>query len=130
MLVSLSRDESLILTAEDIDESIRACSDFVPGAKRIGLGQQGKSISAPGTAVLLRELILNKAHEISKTDALKKYWAHFDTFELDRIAESLVAQKAINIILRRDEGGKQEQWFILRPKVLERYMEREAKKED
>lgn len=127
MLVSLSRKEDLVLEQDDIEEAIRACMDFVPGAKRIALGQSGRSISAPGTAVLLRELILHPDHEISKTAALQKYWQHFDTFELDRIAESLVIQKAINIVLKRGEDGKHEQWFILKPKVLERYMERERK---
>ena len=87
----------------------------------------GKSISAPGTAILLKELIMHPDHEISKTAALQKHWAHFDTFELDRIAESLVAQHAINITLRRNGDGKHEQWFILNKKVLERYMEREKK---
>lgn len=127
MLISLSRKQDLILEEEDILEAIKACSDFVPGAKRIGLGQMGKSISAPGTSVLLKELIMNPEHEISKRAALQKHWAHFDTFELDRIAESLVAQNAIVITLKRGEGGKHEQWFVLNKKVLERYMEREKK---
>jgi hypothetical protein len=128
MLVSLSRKQDMILEAADIGEAIRACTDFVPGAKRIGLGQSGKSISAPGTSILLKELITNPAHEISKTQALQKHWAHFDTFELDRIAESLQAQNALTITLKRTgPGGKQEQWFILNQKVLERYMEREGK---
>jgi len=125
MLISLSRKTDLKLEYGDIEEAIRACQDFVPGAKRIALGQVGKSISAPGTAVILRELITISAHEISRTMVLQKHWAHFDSFELDRIAESLFAQKAIDIRLRRDEGGKQETWYILNPKVLERYESKE-----
>lgn len=131
MLVSLSRATDLRLEREDIDEAIKACMDFVPGAKRIGLGQMGKSVSAPGTAILLKELILDPAHEISKSAALQKHWAHFDTFELDRIAESLVNQRAISMTLKRTgENGAHEQWYILKPKVLERYMERERKEKE
>jgi hypothetical protein len=48
---------------------------------------------------------------------------------LDRIAESLVAQNAITITLRRNGDGKHEQFFVLNKKVLERYMEREKKEE-
>lgn len=130
MLVSLSRNMDMKLVASDITESIKACTDFVPGAKRLGLGQMGKSVSAPGTAVLLRELILNPAHEMSKTAALQRHWQHFDTFELDRIAESLYNQKAINIVIRRGDNGQQEPWYVLKQEVLKRYMEREEKKKD
>ena len=124
MLISLSRSTDLRLELSDIDEAIRACQDFVPGAKRVALGQVGKSISAPGTAVLLRELLTTPSHEISRTHALQKHWSHFDAFELDRIAESLFAQKAIEIKMRRDESGKQEMWYILNPVVLDRYRQR------
>lgn len=130
MLISMSRKLDLVLEYDDIEEAIRACQDFVPGAKRVSLGQAGVSVSAPGTAVLLRELLTNPAHEISKEEALIKLWAHFDTFELDRISESLAAQKAITITLRRDKEGKSGQYYILNPRVLERYKTREMQKED
>lgn len=120
MLLSLSRKTDMRLELPDIEEAIRACMDFVPGAKRIAIGQTGTSISAPGTAVLLRELIVNPEHEISRTRALQKHWANFDAFELDRIAESLFAQNAIKIQLRT-EDGKKEQYYVLNPKVLEKY---------
>lgn len=122
MLISLSRSADLRLEHDDIEEAIRACQDFVPGAKRIALGQTGKSVSAPGTAVLLRELLTNPAHEISRTVALQRHWAHFDSFELDRIAESMFAQKAIEIKLRLKEV-----WYILNPVVLARYEKKEEK---
>lgn len=125
MLLSLSRKTDLRIELPDIEEAIRACQDFVPGAKRVSLGQEGKSVSAPGTAVLLRELLVNRTHEISRTAALQKHWAHFDSFELDRIAESLFAQKAITITLKNDEDGKRDTFFILNPKVLERYSKKE-----
>jgi hypothetical protein len=120
MLISLSRDTKLFLEEGDIHEAIRACQDFVPAAKRIALGQVGKSVSASGTAVLLRELLTNPAHEISRTKALQKHWAHFDVTELERIAESLYAQKAIEIKLRR-EGKGNETYYVLNPEVLRRF---------
>lgn len=129
MLVSLSRKPDLIIKEEDIEEAIRACQDFIPGAKRITIGSSGKSASAPGTAMLLKELLLTPEHEISRAGALRKHWAHFDSFELDRIAESLFAQKAIDIRMRRDEEGKQETWYILNPTVLARYETKVAKGE-
>jgi len=121
MLVSLARAPDKMLMKDDVEEAIRACQDFIPGAKRIALGQTGKSISAPGTAVLLRELITNPEHKISRSKALEKYWAHFDFGELDRIAESLFAQRAITIQLVKDGDGHQDTYYFLQPKVLEKF---------
>lgn len=120
MLISLSRQPDLELRFSDIEESIRACQDFVPGAKRVALGQVGKSISAPGTAVLLRDLITNPEHSITRAEALQKMWQHFDSFELDRIAASLEAQKAITIEPLKVDG-KLEINYVLNPKVLDNY---------
>lgn len=130
MLISLSRKQDLRIELADIKEAIRACQDFVPGAKRVALGQVGKSVSAPGTAVLLRELITNKEHQITRTKALQKHWAHFDRFELDRIAESLADQRAITITPHRNgEDGGIDILYVLNPKVLERYEMRKDVKE-
>ena len=128
MLISLSRDTGLYLSLGDIEEAIKACQNFIPGAKRVTIGGSGKSASAPGTAVLLRELITTPSHEISRVNALKKHWAHFDMFELDRIAESLYAQKAIDIMQKVGDSGKPEAFYVLNPKVLERFAAKEGTK--
>jgi len=121
MLVSLSRKTDLRLEYEDVEEAIRACQDFVPGARRVALGQVGNSISAPGTSVLLRALIAHPQNRMSRTEALQHHWRHFDASELDRIAESLHAQKAITLSIERDpETGKPDANYILNPNVLKR----------
>jgi hypothetical protein len=130
MLISLARNPlDMMLSLPDIEEAIKACMDYIPGAKRVALGQIGTSVSAPGTAVLLRELLTNAEHRIRRDHALHKYWHHFDAPELDRIADSLVAQKAIRIVTGRDDDGGLEIWYYLNPKVLERYLERQVKEE-
>lgn len=120
MLVSLSRARDLVITVSDIKEAIVACEDFVPASRKMGLFHLGTSQDAPGTGVLLRELINSDSHEISRTEALRKHWSHFSASELDRIAESLFAQKAIKITLRR-EGNSSEIIYQLSDKVVERY---------
>lgn len=127
MLLSLARDNFMRLEYEDIEEAIRVCKEFIPGAKRVSLGQIGQSVSANGTSVLLRELITTPEHKISRSAALKRHWQHFDSFELDRITESLFAQKAIFILIGPDEEGKNDQIYTLNPKVLERYQARVEK---
>jgi hypothetical protein len=129
MLISLSRKTDLVLEDQDIREAILACQDFVPGARRVAMGG-GKSISAPGTAVFLKELLSRADHnyEMSRTKMLQKHWSYFDAFELDKIAESLVSQKAIKVDFRLNDHGKKEVWYILEQQVVENYQK--LKKED
>jgi hypothetical protein len=125
MLISLSRKRDLRLENEDIKEAIIACQDFVPGAKRVSMGK-GASVSAGGTAVLLRDLLTVEGNRLTRTQALQRHWAHFDSFELDRIVESLFAQKAIDIQIIKDHSGKAEPHYILNPLVIERFRQREG----
>lgn len=122
MLISLSRSTELILQLKDVKEAILACSDFTPAARRVGLMQLGKSASAPGTSVLLLELVKNPAHEISRSEALQKHWSHFNHQELDVIAESLLAQKAITLSIKKDDNGRPETFYTINKKVLENYI--------
>jgi hypothetical protein len=123
MLISLSRSTDLRLTREDINEAIFACQDFVPGARRVSMTSGGQSAAAPGTAAFIQEL-LRRPPEYSwtRTGMAQKHWQYFDVFELDKISESLISAKVITQELRpTGPAGKNELWFILNPKVVERY---------
>jgi hypothetical protein len=127
MLISLSRKTDLNIEYEDIEESIFACQDFIPGARRVAMGQLGASISAHGTSVLLRALMDKDDHMISRAHALEKYWKDFDAPELDRIAESLAASKAIEIKVDRDpKTHKPEMVYCISEEALERTRKRFA----
>lgn len=121
MLISLSRKTNLVLEEADIREAIAACQDFVPGARRISMGG-GKSPSAPGTAVFVRELLSRKEHDygMSRVKMLQKHWSYFDSFELDRIVESLENQKAITLKLI-DNGSGRELYYFLTESVIKNY---------
>jgi len=121
MLISLSRKTDLVLEEQDIREAILACQDFVPGARRVSMGG-GQSASAPGTAVFLREMLSRKeeGYTMSRVAMLQKHWSYFDSFELDRIAESLENQKAITSKLQ-DKGHGRELYYTLSEKVVENY---------
>lgn len=123
MLISLSRKVNLVLEEEDIQEAIIACQDFVPGARRVSMGG-GKSITSVGTATFLKELLSRKEHgyAMTRVNMLKKHWADFDSYELDRIAESLEAQKAVIIKLISLNGStKKEIVYVLTPAVVDNY---------
>lgn len=121
MLLSLSRKTDLVLEELDIREAIESCQAFVPGARRVSMGG-GKSVSAPGTAVFLRELLGRKdeGYRMSRIGMLTKHWSYFDSFELDRIVESLEQQKAI-ISSLMDNGNGRQMYYTLHPKVVENY---------
>lgn len=122
MLISLSRKLDLVLEEADIQEAISVCQGFVPGARRVSMGG-GKSASAPGTAVFLRELLSkgSEGYKMSRVRMLQKHWSYFDSFELDRIVESLENQKAITSKLIDNGNGKRELYYVLSEKVVENY---------
>jgi len=131
MLLSLARGLDLRLEIGDIKEAIIACQDFVPGARKVAMTSGGKSAAAPGTAVFIRELLSRKESDYGMTRIAmgQKHWQYFDMFELDKIAESLKAQKAIREEAKRVEG-KMEVWWYLEPIVIQRYEKTIAEKKE
>jgi Protein of unknown function (DUF3987) len=129
MLISLSNRRDLAVEVGDVKEAITACQAFAPAARRINLMQLGNAKSAPGTSALLMALINAPNSQITRTQALQKHWTYFSAPELDAIAEDLVAQKAITLKLGRDENNRPEVIYTLNPKVLERYMAKNNKKD-
>jgi hypothetical protein len=125
LLVSLSRSTSLEILRADIEEGIRKCLGFVPGARKVALGAQGKSISREGTAVVLRYLLQHPEHAVSKTKLLQKFWGHFNADELKVIVDSLVVARAVRLEQRQISTGRglgtTEDWIILEPKVLDNF---------
>ena len=130
MCISLSRGIDLTLTGPDIQEAIYACQEFIPGVRRVAMSSGGSSASAPGTAVVLRELLSRKDEDYgcSRKEMGRKHWNYFNMFELDIIAESLKGLKAIREELIEDEKGNRELYYYLEPEVVENYEKMEIPK--
>jgi len=124
-LVSLSRDCSLELNERDVAEAIRKCMSFVPGARKVALGAQGKSPSKEGTAVILRFLLAHPEHSTTKTKLLQKFWGHFNADELKVIVDTLVVARAVKIEQKQVIAGRGlgyiEDYITLVPEVVARY---------
>ena len=97
MLISLSRGLDLELRKEDIFEAITVSEECIGSMMQITMGSGGQSL-AQATKVVMRELILEPTHEIKKSALLAKHWGQFDDFEIMRIAETLQASNAIQIV--------------------------------
>lgn len=132
MLISLSREPDLRLEVTDIREAIMACQDFVPGARKLTMTSGGKSASAIGVAVILRELLSRKDDNYGmwRIAMGQKHWQYFDMFELDKIIESLKMQRSVReeFVFVNPETGKpdprgteKQLWYYLEPRVVENY---------
>ena len=94
MLLSLSHNTDLILTEDDIQESIKLCSQFVSDAKKANLNTAGKSALAEQTGVVL-SFLMKHEKGASREDILKRYWNDMDAFDLDKIEMTLLQAGAI-----------------------------------
>jgi hypothetical protein len=125
LLISLSRAPDLVLSPDDIAEGINRCVAFVPGARKVTMGAQGKSVSREGTAVVLKYLLQHPQHSASTTQLLQRFWGHFNADELKTIVDSLVVGRAVRLEQRQVSTGRgvgiTETWLVLEPKVIENY---------
>lgn len=97
MLISLSEDLSLQLKQEHIFEAITVGEACINGMMQVTMGNGSQNLAA-ATKTIMRELIMHPSHTITKAQLLQKYWGQFDDFDITRIAETLQASNAIEII--------------------------------
>lgn len=115
MLLSLSDSPELVLEGKHIKEALNKCLECVTGVKQVTMGS-GKSPLAYQTKLVLRELINRPDHQIERRKVLQKYWGELDSFDLDRIAETLLGAGAISV---QRHGSKI--LYTLKDSALEEY---------
>ena len=115
-LLSLSNFR-LQITPDHIFEAITVCEECVNGMQQVTMGSGQQNLAA-STKVIVRELILNPAHQVNKSILLHKYWGQFDDFDITRIAETLQAAGAIEIIPK----GK-DTIYKMRQSALDMYLD-------
>jgi hypothetical protein len=95
MCISLSRDLSMELKREDIEEAIAACITLVTNVDTVLEGAGGKSEIAQPQAQVLQALLKAPDHEMNRIKILQKLFGDVDTFVLNRVIETLVDAKAV-----------------------------------
>lgn len=103
MLLSLSVDDSLVITAPLISTAIRLTEPLVPSARRAVMSK-GKSGFAEQTATLINILLQCNGNRISRSSLLGTYWREFDALDLDRIIITLEQSQIIRI--SQEEQGQ------------------------
>ena len=96
MLLSLAQEPNLILKESHIIEATDICVMCLSGMKQVTMGA-GKGNMAYQTKLIMRELLARPDHKILRQKLLQKFWGEFDSFDLDRIAQTLVENGAVKI---------------------------------
>src|SRR5262249_51025917 len=94
MLLSLSRDLSLEIGPDAMQEAINECVGCLDGLRLVTMGQQGAEFGNE-TAIILRELLNREGNQVTRRVLLSKFWGRLDAPILDRIMETLVGAGAV-----------------------------------
>lgn len=92
MLISLSRKNDLSLDEEDLAEAIEQCMKITASVKRATVGS-GRATYGPQIAIVLKVLI--QKGSILRQKLLQNHYGDFDSFDLDRVVETLTQAGAI-----------------------------------
>lgn len=115
MLLSLAKRQTLIIEGEDVSEAIAECMELAGNVNR-AMMPVGKSDFADKTATFLQELLNTEGYEVARHRILQKHWGELDAFDLDRIVETLIQNRGIEV--RRD--GKSV-WYKLTEQSINMY---------
>jgi len=77
MLLSLSRDLSLVITILDMELAIKICMKLVGNVRHATMGKKGQSQSAPLKAMIINDFLSRDGAETSRELLMKKYWMHY-----------------------------------------------------
>ncbi len=122
MLLSLARDLGLVLELCDIKKALEVCMGCVSNIQRLIAGIGRSADSSNTTAIILEELIANK--EMSRARLLSRHYGDFYADELDRVVETMMQARAIDVERRGEHTI-----YRLKPKILEYYRKKQAIKE-
>jgi len=103
MLLSLSRGTDLVISHEDMENSIIACQRLVGNIRKQTMTQGSKQTFAEQKNLIIAELMGRDTHSISQEQLLKKYWMHFNIDQLTMIMQSF---ELAGLILTQNVGNK------------------------
>lgn len=117
MCIALSKQEFPELRSGTIKEAITRCLATLTGLRQVTMGG-AHNLAAP-TKLVIKELIIQPDHSISRKKMLMKYWGQFDAFDLDKIVETLQSAGAIDTFRDNREGTS----YRLKEEALKAYLD-------
>lgn len=115
MLDVVASGNNLVITKKILERSIETCNGIIKNIKSVTAGV-GSAPNSQAIFKFMQDLIGADENSIEHSEMLRKNYAHFDTFELGKIAETLSQAGAIEI---RIAGGKKS--YVLTDKALKTY---------
>jgi len=118
MLISMARGTDLLLTTEDIQESISVCASCMTNAQVVTNNSPGATTTpiAKQTAIVFEALLKAESFSMPRILMLRRLWRHLDAFELTRIMDTL---KEANVV--REEQENRETYYTLQDHVIAEY---------
>ena len=118
MLVSMSRGVDMMLTIDDIQESISMCSTCMTNAQVVTNNSPGATTTpiAKQTAIVFETLLKTDTFQMLRIVLLRKLWRHMDAFELTRVMDTL---KEANLVREEDVG--KDMYYVLQDHVIAEY---------
>lgn len=115
MVLAATRRMELKITRKDLDEAMDLCMTSTRNIKMV-IGKQGSAQMSRQTHIVLRELLNAQGNKIKKSALLRKHYGDFDSLDLGRIIDTLVAANAVEI-----SNISGETWYLLQDRVVDSY---------
>lgn len=117
MLLALcKRADSLIITVDEIRESMALIQQTTANVKRVLLGT-GIHVDAPKIKMFIDFLLVSPGYSVTRSDFLSKHYGNIDRMDLDRIIETLIEAGGLIIT-----GEGKDQMYTLTERALEGVM--------
>lgn len=126
MLLSLSKNTSLEIDLDSMQEAVNQCEKLLGNTRRISMGKRGKSNYATQKVMIIEKLLNRDNHMISRAQLLKDMCYHLQHTELDEIMEGFNQ----NGMIKMENHGNTVVYVMPEEQVKEltRWMEGKGKK--
>lgn len=111
MLISLSKRLDCILTLDDIQESLIACSNLVSDMNQVFMPDKGaKTEIGKKITMVLNDLMNAENNTVTRQTLMTRHWGYLDAYSLDLVIETLVQPGVIKV---RKDGSKASHTFYV-----------------
>lgn len=121
MLNTVAEGDELIITRRRLESAIEICRGLITNVRSVTAGV-GSAANSQAIVHFMQCLINAEDHKMEHVDMLKRNYAHFDTFELGKIVETLSQAGVIRI----DIAGKRKHYVMTDSAVLNYMRQRES----
>lgn len=97
MLQSLAQRDDLIITHEDIEDSLKLCTGFTVSVRRMSMGRGSTETGKKSVAVIM-ELLKQDDLTMSRSKIMQRLYGKLDKFDLDKALETLMLAGVIDEI--------------------------------